>query len=368
MKKESKLYQKEQKIKKEIEENEQYLKNLKIMYERGEVKDELYEKIKNRYENKIKRLEEQIKDLKQPVTKESPSTAKKVGFVVVLIIGIILCSYLLWGYLTPVSTTSTPTPPTTTPIPTTTPPPTTTPAPTEPKGGRIDRTELELGTRLSYLFTIGGNEWGCTISYKKRFEEERIPWFRWGVTDYWNPHPEDTHWRYNYIYSYSSGGVLKEVYYLDTSWGYMSSGVYLYKIKYAPHVSSVFPLVKGAKKINTGKFDLEILGEGIRYGSKAPQGIGTYERRIYVEGFEDIEAGGKTYRCARVKYYMKHSIIFLSPYDNEDWGKTEWIEEGYHWYSDIGLVKKEVTIKTYWWGELEKTDKVSITLTGVTMP
>ena len=41
----------------EIEDNKLCLKHLKIMYEKGEVKEEIYRRMKKRYENKIKKLE-----------------------------------------------------------------------------------------------------------------------------------------------------------------------------------------------------------------------------------------------------------------------------------------------------------------------
>ncbi len=264
-----------------------------------------------------------------------------------------------------VSPLETPAPTTTLP-PTTTPAPTTTPSPTEPKGERIERPEYELGTRLNYLVTVRGDEWGCTIAYNRPYEENRTPWFRWGVTDFWDPDPKETYFRGDYIYHYSRKWDLEEVF-SDTIGG--KSAVNLYKIEYTPHLPCIFPLVKGTEKIDTGRFDLNTPKySGICFYIEGPEGRGTYERRIYIEGFEDIETGGKTYRCARVKYYMEHSVDFLAPHINEDWGRMEWIEEGYHWYSDIGLVKSEVTIKTYWWDELEKTDKVSIILTAATLP
>jgi hypothetical protein len=261
-------------------------------------------------------------------------------------------------------------PPQTTSPPTTT-APTTTPPSTEPKGEKIERLDYEVGTRLNYLYTVGGNEWGCTIAYNSPYEGDRTPWFRWGVTDFWETKPKDTYWRGDYTYIYDRNWDLEEVF-SDTIGG--KSAVNLYKIEYTPHLPCIFPLVKGAEKIDTGRFYLDISiyitapGNYITRPISSATGTGTYERRIYVEGFEDIETGGKTYRCARVKYYMRHYLTFLSPHDNEDWGKIEWIEEGYHWYSDIGMVKTEATIETYWWDELEKTDKVYIILTGVTLP
>jgi len=265
--------------------------------------------------------------------------------------------------------------------PLTTPSPTAPPS-TEPKGEKIERPEYEVGTRLNYLYTVGGNEWGCTIAYNRPYEGDRTPWFEWGATDHWNTNPKETYWRGDYDYVYNSNWDLKLVWSEKIGGHKLTYGGYVLiysrggpipedwpycKSSYNKVLPNVYPLVKGAEKIDNGNFCLVIpmlswSGEGM------PEGRGTYERRIYTEGFEDIEAGGKTYRCARVKYYMKHTITFLSPYDNEDWGKIEWIEEGYHWYADIGLVKSEVTIKTYWWDELEKTDKVSIILTGVTLP
>jgi|GEM_PF-1401486 len=271
--------------------------------------------------------------------------------------------------------TSTTTPPPTTPTPTT-------PAPTTPKPtaapeekNRIDRPAYDLGTRLNYLFMVRGNEWGCTISYMSSREEDRTPWFRWGVTDYWNPNPRDTYWRGDYTYIYDGGWDLEEVVSFIIGGHKFTDDVYL--CAYNPHMPCVFPLVKGAEKIDTGRiysfmYDLTsttvVTTTGGGSGGSLIEGYGTYERRIYIEDFEEIETGGETYRCAKVKYYMKHSLEFKAPYINEDWGKIEWIEEGYHWYSEIGLVKAEVTIKTYWWDELEKTDKVSIILTAATLP
>ena len=273
-----------------------------------------------------------------------------------------------------------------TPTPTTTPAPTTptTPKPTAApeESNRINRPDYEMGTRLNYLFTVRGDEWGCTIAYNNPYEGDRTPWFRWGVTDWWNANPDDTYWRGDYTYYYSSNWDLEGVFSyaiggIKTAFAVYfivyRSGNWLTQLTdeycqgYTSKLPNIFPLVKGAEKVHTGRFCLLIPGFNPA-GYSRPEGRGTYERRIYTEGFEDIEAGGESYRCARVKYYMRHTVTFLSPYDNEDWGKMEWIEEGYHWYSDIGMVKSEVTIKTYWWDELEKTDKVSIILTGVTLP
>jgi len=257
----------------------------------------------------------------------------------------------------------TPTP--TTPAPTT-PAPTTAPPSTEPKGEKIERPEYELGTRLNYLYTVGGNEWGCTIAYNSPREGDRTPWFRWGVTDFWNANPKATYWRGDYNYIYDSNWNLKGVWSDAIGGNKFSNNVYICDYQ-NPDLPCIYPLVKGAEKPDTGQL-LTLMCDWTIMGGRCAEGRGTYERRIYTEGFEDIEAGGKTYRCARVKYYMRHTVTFLSPHDNEDWGKTEWIEEGYHWYSDIGMIKTEVTIETYWWDELEKTDKVSIILTGATLP
>ena len=54
--------EKEEKIKKQIEGNKLYLKNLKIMYERGEVRKEIYERMKKRYEDKIEVLEKKLNE------------------------------------------------------------------------------------------------------------------------------------------------------------------------------------------------------------------------------------------------------------------------------------------------------------------
>ena len=54
--------EKEEKIKSQIEENKLYLKNLKIMYERGEVREEIYERMKKRYEDKIEELEKKLNE------------------------------------------------------------------------------------------------------------------------------------------------------------------------------------------------------------------------------------------------------------------------------------------------------------------
>ncbi|MCK4637697.1 MAG: hypothetical protein KAT49_07445, partial [Methanomicrobia archaeon] len=257
-----------------------------------------------------------------------------------------------------------------TPTPTTTPAPTTptTPKPTAApeESNRINRPDYEMGTRLNYLFTVRGDEWGSTIAYNSPYEGDRTPWFRWGTTDWWSANPDDTYWRGDYEYWYTSNWDLRGV--ISYKIGGTKAAFNLYVLNYEPDLPCIYPLVKGAEKIHTGRIDpLMILGV-ISWTGSAPEGRGNYERKIYIEEFEDIEAGGKTYRCAKVKYYMEHSVDFLAPHINEDWGRMKWIEEGYHWYSDIGLVKTEVTIKTYWWDELEKTDKVSIILTGVTLP
>ena len=274
-------------------------------------------------------------------------------------------------------TTAAPTPQPTTAAPT--PQPTAVPDEQE----KIERPEYALGTRLNYLFTVGGDEWGSTISYNSPYEENRTPWFRWGVTDHWDASPGDTYWRGDYIYIYDRNWDLEGVWtdkiggtkmsfeayiIIYSKWPpFTSSDCPICKSSYTKVLPNVYPLVQGAEKIDDGTFCLYIPGMGLG-GISMPEGRGNYERRINVEEFEDIEAGGETYRCAKVKYYMRHTVEFLSPHYNEDWGKIEWIEEGYHWYSEFGLVKADVTIKTYWWDELEETDTVLIELTGVTLP
>jgi len=53
--------EREKQIKQELEDNKLYLKHLKIMYERGEVREEIYERMKKRYEDKIEVLERELK-------------------------------------------------------------------------------------------------------------------------------------------------------------------------------------------------------------------------------------------------------------------------------------------------------------------
>jgi len=47
-------------IKRELGDNKLYLKNLTIMYERGEVREEIYDRMKKRYKDKIKELERRL--------------------------------------------------------------------------------------------------------------------------------------------------------------------------------------------------------------------------------------------------------------------------------------------------------------------
>jgi hypothetical protein len=287
------------------------------------------------------------------------------------------------GEETPAPTTQAPTTAPTTPAPSTPAPTTSAPPTPAPKDNKLERPAYELGTRLNYLFTVGGNEWGSTVSYNSPYEEERTPWFQWGMTDWWNDNPNDTYWRGDYHYFYDRNwdlkGVLaariggtevfnqyirlydKDVDVLPDDWPACTG-------KYNDPLPTIYPLVKGAEKIDTGKFCLVTFGSSFYTGTKVPEGRGTYERRIYVEDFEEIEAGGETYRCAKVQYFMRHTVEFLSPHANEEWSRMEWIEEGYRWYSEIGLVRAEFTVKTYWWDELEKTDRVLIELTGATLP
>jgi hypothetical protein len=238
-----------------------------------------------------------------------------------------------------------------------------------------------VGTRLNYLFTVGGNEWGCSVVYNSQYEEGRTPWFQWGVTDWWEPDPKDSYWRGDYVYMYDASWNLEMIFsgriggYKD----FKNAYVLVYDNDplpdefpwctgtYRDALPNVYPLVQGATKIDSGRICSMIPGGG---GGIAgyPEGRGTYERRVYVEDFEEIEAGGETYRCAKVRYFMRHTLEFLSPYYNEDWGKIEWVEEGYHWYTEFGLVKADVTIKTYWWDELEETDTILIELTGAILP
>jgi hypothetical protein len=223
-----------------------------------------------------------------------------------------------------------------------------------------------VGVRLNYIFTVGGDEWGSTIYYNARYEENRNPWFRWGVTDHWSANPRDTYWRGDYDYIYTASWALRGVWSMEI--GGTTANINLYLLDYEPDLPSVFPLVKGAERLHTGRIN-DYLMLGITwYTGGAPEGRGTYERRVYVEDFEELEAGGETYRCAKVQYSMRHTVEFLSPHYNEDWGKIEWVEEGYRWYTDFGLVKADVTIKTYWWDELEETERVRIELTGATLP
>ena len=66
---------------------------------------------------------------------------------------------------------------------------------------------------------------------------------------------------------------------------------------------------------------------------------------------------------------MKFTITYEVEYNTgEPWKLYKWVEDGYAWYSDIGMIKAEYTVKTYFSGELKKTDKVSIILNSITIP
>jgi hypothetical protein len=280
--------------------------------------------------------------------------------------GNITKTIVVGGEEIPAPTTSAPTPAPSTPAPTTSAP---TPKPTAApeEENRLDRPAYALGTRLNYLFTVGGNEWGCSVVYNTRYEENRTPWFQWGVTDFWNPTPTETYLRGDYTYKYTRGWDLEELY-SNAIGG--KTALRFYGIEYLSPLPSPFPLVKGAEIRDTGGFTFTVPKYSFAcFFVSGPEGRGTYERIIYTEDFEEMEAGGETYRCAKVRFFMRHTVEFSAPSYNEDWGKTEWIEEGYHWYAEeVGLVKADVTIKTYWWDELEKTDTILIDLTAAILP
>ncbi|MEA1993847.1 MAG: hypothetical protein U9N35_05570 [Euryarchaeota archaeon] len=52
----------------------------------------------------------------------------------------------------------------------------------------------------------------------------------------------------------------------------------------------------------------------------------------------------------------------------ETWKIYKWVEDGYAWYGDIGMVKADYTVKTYFSDELEHKDRVSIILNSATLP
>ncbi|MCK4310641.1 MAG: hypothetical protein KAV80_04240, partial [Methanomicrobia archaeon] len=159
------------------------------------------------------------------------------------------------------SETSTTTPPPTAP-PTTTLAPTTTPPPTESKGEKIERPDYEMGTRLNYLFTVRGDEWGCTIAYNSPYEGDRTPWFRWGVTDFWETNPKETYWRGDYTYVYDRNWDLEEI--VSDKVGGTKFSDDVYQCDYGSRLPCVFPLVKGTEKIDTGRFYLYISSYIIR--------------------------------------------------------------------------------------------------------
>ena len=247
-----------------------------------------------------------------------------------------------------------------------TPPPTTTPAPTTPKptgapeeSKRIDQSELPVESRLSYLFTLNGREWGTTVYKMGPDSEIRFGWFLWGnISNMYSLSSTKVFYcKKDFRYYYNTSNALKRIY---VRWEeYIGGDKYTHSIEYnySPPMPSVYPLVNSALVKDSGSFSTKF---------DDTSGIGTYNREIYVEDFENIEAGGKTYECARVKFTITYEVRYINI--SESWRVYKWVEDGYAWYSDIGMVKAEYTVKTYFSGELKKTDKVSIILNSITIP
>jgi len=263
-------------------------------------------------------------------------------------------------------------PPTTTPLPTT--PPTTTPKPTgaPEESKRIYEPEIPIETSYTYYFSVRGGEWGTMVYKNKTTEELRSSWFVWGNILCAIPPTGDIDevgHQDNYTFYYKNNG-LREIYAEGENWCCIA---YSIKYVYSPPLPSVYSLVKGTTKKDHGSFFTEFTCKQrapgvythVAYTTSDIFGRGTYDREIYVEEFENIEAGGKTYECARVKFTITYEVEYNT---GEPWKLYKWVEDGYAWYSDIGMVKAEYTVKTYFSGELKKTDKVSIILNSITMP
>ena len=210
--------------------------------------------------------------------------------------------------------------------------------------------------------------------YKNKTTEElRSSWFVWGNILCAIPPTGDIDevgHQDNYTFYYKNNG-LREIYAEGENWCCIA---YSIKYVYSPPLPSVYSLVKGTTKKDHGSFFTEFTCKQrapgvythVAYTTSDIFGRGTYDREIYVEEFENIEAGGKTYECARVKFTITYEVRYINI--SESWRVYKWVEDGYAWYSDIGMIKAEYTVKTYFSGELKKTDKVSIILNSITIP
>ena len=244
--------------------------------------------------------------------------------------------------------------------PLTTPSPTTTAPATEPPqdSKKIYEPDLPVGSVLTYYFTVRGAEWGSTVRKSKGDEEDRSTWFVWGNLLCVPPDNIDNvvH-RGDYTYYYK-GNTLEKIY-MEGAW--WCCKYYYIKYTYSPPLPSVYSLVKGVSKNDQGQFLTEFFCNSvIKYS-----GRGTYKREIYVESFENVTAGRKEYECAKVKFTMTYEVRYNT---GEPWRLYKWVEDGYIWYSEIGMIKAEYTVKTYFSDELKKTDEVSIILNSATMP
>jgi len=163
--------------------------------------------------------------------------------------------------------------------------------------------------------------------------------------------------RGDYTYYYK-GNTLEKIY-MEGAW--WCCKYYYIKYTYSPPLPSVYSLVKGVSKNDQGQFLTEFFCNSvIKYS-----GRGTSKREIYVESFENVTAGRKEYECAKVKFTMTYEVRYNT---GEPWRLYKWVEDGYIWYSEIGMIKAEYTVKTYFSDELKKTDEVSIILNSATMP
>lgn len=265
--------------------------------------------------------------------------------------------------------------------PPTTQPPTTTPAPTTAKPtaipkekDNIEEPDLPVESVLTYYFTVEGNEWGTTVYKTKQSEEKRSSWFVWGnILCALPPNGDEDELGHQDDYTFSyNGNALKEIHAGQEGVGWCCID-YTIDYTYSPALPSVYPLVKGISREKAGSFYTEFTCKKqdpnvythAAYITTKISGRGTYKREIYVEDFEEIEAGGETYKCAKVKFTMTYEVNYNT---GETWKIYKWVEDGYAWYGDIGMVKADYTVKTYFSDELEHKDRVSIILNSATLP
>jgi len=188
------------------------------------------------------------------------------------------------------------TPSPTTPPPTTSSPTTTAPATEPPQDSKkIYEPDLPVGSVLTYYFTVRGAEWVVH--------------------------------RGDYTYYYK-GNTLEKIY-MEGAW--WCCKYYYIKYTYSPPLPSVYSLVKGVSKNDQGQFLTEFFCNSvIKYS-----GRGTSKREIYVESFENVTAGRKEYECAKVKFTMTYEVRYNT---GEPWRLYKWVEDGYIWYSEIGMI------------------------------